>query len=95
MATAWVYWKSEPQLWTVGYFEPDGTKYPADDFSSEQEARDECHYLNGGERPVHGAVGCEHGFSKLQGCPNEGCVHYDPKTVLVFKGEEHELKALT
>ncbi len=51
MATAWVYWKSEPLLWTVGYYAPNGEKYPADDFSSEQEAKDECHYLNGGERP--------------------------------------------
>ena len=44
----YVYWRSEPQLWTVGYIEPDGSKQPESDHDSPAEAAKRVHYLNGG-----------------------------------------------
>jgi hypothetical protein len=46
---SWVYRKTEQRLWTVGYYEPNGKWYPVDDFSTEKEAADRAHYLNGGK----------------------------------------------
>jgi len=44
---AWIYVNSEPGLWTVGTY--DGGKWSSDeDFGNRQDARDRCHYLNGG-----------------------------------------------
>lgn len=44
----YVYIKSEPRLWTVGFYRPDGTWEPESDHSSIEEAVDRVHYLNGG-----------------------------------------------
>ncbi len=44
----WVYIESEPGLWTVGFYDPDGKFQPDDDFDRRDEAREHCHYLNGG-----------------------------------------------
>lgn len=44
----WVYWKSEPQLWTVGFIDGDGQKVPESDHDSHEKAADRCHWLNGG-----------------------------------------------
>ena len=44
----YVYIKSEPQLWTVGFYKPDGTFEPESDWSSQEEAADRVHWLNGG-----------------------------------------------
>jgi hypothetical protein len=50
--TSWVYIKSEPELWTVGFYDPSG-KWNADsDHDSREEAAKRVHYLNGG---------CQHG----------------------------------
>lgn len=45
----WVYWKSEPQLWTVGYYTPAGECVTESDHGSAEEAAARVHYLNGGD----------------------------------------------
>lgn len=49
--TTWVYIHSEPQLWTVGFYGPDGRWEPESDHGSTEEAAGRVHYLNGGEAP--------------------------------------------
>lgn len=44
----YIYKKTESQLWTVGFYDPDGDFNAASDHSSEQEAAERVHYLNGG-----------------------------------------------
>ncbi|MBA7694095.1 hypothetical protein ES703_102697 [subsurface metagenome] len=44
----WVYKKSEPGLWTVGFYTPDGTFVSESDHPSIEEAAARVHYLNGG-----------------------------------------------
>lgn len=46
--SAWIYWKSEPKLWTVGYYDPQGKKEPESDHHTQEEAAARVHYLNGG-----------------------------------------------
>lgn len=49
--TPWVYWRSEPTLWTVGYW--DGEEQHTDsDHDSAEKAAARVHYLNGGN-PAH------------------------------------------
>ncbi len=48
---SFVYWKSEAQLWTVGYYRPDGSREPESDHASFESAAARCHYLNGGQLP--------------------------------------------
>ena len=48
---SFVYWQSESQLWTVGYYSPDGERHPESDHSSAEEAAARVHYLNGGSEP--------------------------------------------
>ena len=45
----YVYIQSEPGLWTVGFYKPDGAWYAEADCKSEAEAADRVHWLNGGE----------------------------------------------
>jgi hypothetical protein len=45
----WVYQKSEPGLWTVGFYSPDGKWHTDDDFPTRIEARARVSYLNGGK----------------------------------------------
>ena len=45
---SWVYIKSEPHLWTVGFYAPYGTWHTDSDHSTKDEAADRCAYLNGG-----------------------------------------------
>lgn len=47
----YVYIKSEPGLWTVGFFLPDGKWRPESDFNSMREAARRVNYLNGGSPP--------------------------------------------
>lgn len=47
----YVYWQSEPGLWTVGYYSPDGERHPESDHASPAEAAERVHYLNGGNEP--------------------------------------------
>lgn len=45
---SWVYKKSEANLWTVGFYEPDGTWVPESDHDDAEKAASRCNYLNGG-----------------------------------------------
>jgi hypothetical protein len=45
----WVYRKTEAQLWTVGFYDPDGAWYTDDDFDTKDQARARVSYLNGGK----------------------------------------------
>jgi len=44
----WVYIKSEPQLYTVGFYAPDGKFNTDSDWNTKDEAATRVHYLNGG-----------------------------------------------
>lgn len=46
--TAWVYIQTEPSLWTVGHYSPDGTWHPDSDHGSSDEAAERVAWLNGG-----------------------------------------------
>jgi hypothetical protein len=46
----WVYKKTEPQLWTVGFYDPKSEWYPESDHRSEKEAAERVHWLNGGSK---------------------------------------------
>lgn len=46
--TTWLYKRTEPGLWTVGFYAPDDTWEPASDHGSIEEAAARVHYLNGG-----------------------------------------------
>jgi hypothetical protein len=48
MATCWVYLRSEPGLWTVGFYDPSGEWHAESDWGSSEEAATRVHYLNGG-----------------------------------------------
>jgi hypothetical protein len=45
---SWVYIKSEPGLWTVGFYRPDGRFMPESDHDSPDKAAARVAYLNGG-----------------------------------------------
>jgi len=47
--TAWVYLRSEPGLWTVGYYDPSGRWQADSDHGSSDEAAERVHWLNGGD----------------------------------------------
>ena len=46
--STWVYIQTEPSLWTVGFYAPDGCWHSDSDWSSQTEAAERVHYLNGG-----------------------------------------------
>ena len=46
--TTWVFLRTEPRLWTVGFYDPQGNWHPESDHESPESAADEVHYLNGG-----------------------------------------------
>jgi len=48
---SYVYRQSEPGLWTVGFYKPDGEWLPESDHSSKEDAAARVHYLNGGSEP--------------------------------------------
>jgi hypothetical protein len=43
----WVYIKSDPNLWTVGFYDPDGKWHPESDHTSKEEAAKRTAWLNG------------------------------------------------
>ncbi len=45
----YVYIKSEPNLWTVGSYDPKGEWHPDTDHKSKESAAERVHYLNGGK----------------------------------------------
>lgn len=48
----YVYRQSEPGLWTVGFYKPDGKFEPESDHDSPERAAERVHWLNGGEQDV-------------------------------------------
>lgn len=44
----YVYIRTEPGLYTVGFYLSNGTWIPESDFNDREEAADRVHYLNGG-----------------------------------------------
>lgn len=48
--TVWVYIRSEPGLYTVGFYDPAGKWHPDSDWNDRDEARARVHYLNGGKQ---------------------------------------------
>ncbi|OCZ51374.1 hypothetical protein [Dehalobacter sp. TeCB1] len=60
----YVYIKSEPNLWTVGFYDPKGKWQPESDHGSPEFASRRVRYLNGGniddqqtvESPLHQAI---------------------------------------
>jgi hypothetical protein len=45
----YVYIESEHNLWTVGFYKPDGNWNPESDWPTTKEAADRVHWLNGGD----------------------------------------------
>lgn len=45
--TVWVYIRSEPNLWTVGFYAPDGKWQAESDHETKEAAADRVHWLNG------------------------------------------------
>src|SRR5271165_7004330 len=52
-ATNYVYIKSEPNLYTVGFYRRDGRWEPESDWMRSEDAAAQVHYLNGGQKPTH------------------------------------------
>lgn len=46
-SATWLYVKSEAQLYTVGFFDPDGNWHPDSDYPSREEAVSRVRWLNG------------------------------------------------
>lgn len=44
----WVFIQSEPGLWTVGFYDPEGKWQPESDHASKQSAAARVNFLNGG-----------------------------------------------
>ena len=45
----WIYLETEPgSLWSVGFYDPDGTFIAESDFSTQTRARARVNFLNGG-----------------------------------------------
>ena len=47
----YVYLRSEPQLWTVGFYTPDGKWVSESDYECRDDAAERVHWLNGGGKP--------------------------------------------
>ncbi len=47
-AAWWVYIKSEPKLWTVGFYDSQGRFRSESDHATPDAAAQRVHYLNGG-----------------------------------------------
>src|SRR5215469_4299240 len=63
----WVYWQSEPRLWSVGTIDEAGKKHPESDHGSPAEAAARVHYLNGGGagKMATGTLGAD--FARMRG----------------------------
>ena len=46
----YVYIQTEPNLWTVGFYDPQGNWYPESDHRSAQEAAERVAWLNGSKK---------------------------------------------
>lgn len=58
---SYVYIRSEPSLWTVGFYSPDGSWTPESDHESPTEAAQQVAQLNGGGYADGYRVGLERG----------------------------------
>ena len=47
---SWVYIRSEPHLWTVGFYDPDGKWHTDSDHDNRDDAAARVAWLNGGDR---------------------------------------------
>lgn len=47
--STWVYIRSERELYTVGFYKPDGTWEAESDYPTPDEAAARVHWLNGGK----------------------------------------------
>lgn len=47
--TTWVYIRTEPGLFTVGFYDPTGKWHPDSDYNDREEAAARVNYLNGGK----------------------------------------------
>lgn len=45
----YVYINTEPNLWTVGFYDPSGKWHPESDYTSRDEAATRAAWLNGGK----------------------------------------------
>ena len=54
ITTVYVYIRSESQLWTVGFYRPDGRWEPESDHGSPEAAAKRVRYLNGGSEEPEG-----------------------------------------
>lgn len=45
----YVYIESDPSLYTVGFYDPDGKWHPESDWNNREDAANRVHFLNGGE----------------------------------------------
>jgi hypothetical protein len=54
---SYVYIRSEPQLWTVGFYRPDGAWEPESDHGSQDEAAERVAWLNGSDEDLRRDVG--------------------------------------
>lgn len=50
--SVYVYIQSEPGLWTVGFYDPQGKFVPESDHNNTDSAATRVHWLNGGEVPT-------------------------------------------
>ena len=48
----YVYLKSQPGLWTVGFYTPDGKWEPESDHAEQEDAAERTAWLNGGSKPL-------------------------------------------
>jgi hypothetical protein len=48
--TTWTYIKSEPNLWTVGFYTPNGEWHADSDHNTREDAAQRINYLNGGAK---------------------------------------------
>lgn len=55
-ATQYVYVKSEPGIWTVGFYDPSGKWHSDSDHDSKQEAASRVAWLNGHEKNSEDAI---------------------------------------
>ena len=46
----WVYLHTEPSLWTVGFYSPDGKWHAESDWNTPEEAAERVYWLNGGSK---------------------------------------------
>lgn len=69
----YVYLKTEPQLWTVGHYAPDGEWIPESDHSTKEQAANKVILLNGGSvQQPYKCPKCESKNTKVLGLGQDG-----------------------